>query len=368
MNLLVLAVPLLAIWALLCRRRRAAVWVLAVLAFVDLVAVAGPRHPRVRNAAVRPSRERFARGRLQGVGYVARLGQKQIPPPRLIIAQGFGHGTYNHTFQHRVHGVSGYNASSLMRFLDVIHLVNRGRFYPKTGLYKDEVALKPLRYESAVVDMLAAPYILTPRRLHQARFDLIKTIEKRGYKEYVYRNKRAVPRVYLAFHTTVATTDAQQQAALAGFDPHRTTIVDDPGWRLDGPQRIGPVRVVSQRPDRWVLEADVPRRAVLVIADSYYPGWQARVDDGDASIKPVNHLFRGIQLAAGHHRVELRFAPQSYRIGKWITLLTLGLLAAVWSRRVWRRAVSGVRRRRPGDRPVASTQGQMGGAACPLSR
>ncbi|PID37984.1 MAG: hypothetical protein CSA65_09395 [Proteobacteria bacterium] len=334
LSLLVMLLPLGAAAAFFAFRhqRRVAGLALAALVFVDLVILAAPRYPLMTNEDDHPSREQYHHGHLRGVAHVATIGRDQRPPPRLLIAPGFGHGSYNTTFLERVHGVSGYNASSLLRFLDLMHLINKGRFYPRSGLYKDEVSLKPERLWSPLVDMLAAPYVLTPNRPKAPHLKLIATFQAGHKTERLYHNTRAVPRVYLAYHTKVATSLAERQEALISLDPQQTALVESPMLKLDGPKHIEAARIVSQEPDRWLLEAAPTQHALLVIADSYYPGWRATVDGVDATIVPTNQIFRGIELSPGAHRIELRFEPASYRVGRSISLTTLVvlLLALGW--------------------------------------
>lgn len=336
LTLLALLLPIAAVVTLLWRNRRPAALALAAIAFIDLVVLAAPRYPLMTDENDKPSRERYRQGRLAGVAHVAALGRHRRRAPRLLIAPGFGHGSYNETFLQHVPGVSGYNASSQLRFLDVMHLIAKGRLYPRSGLYKDEVSLKPARLWTPLVDMLAAPYVLTPKLVEIPHFELIASFQGGEATEHLYVNKRAVPRAYLAYQTRVAETLAQREGALLRFDPHKSVIVERQALKLDGPRRIDPVRVVSQSPDRWLLAATPTRRALLVIADSYYPGWHATVDGVTAPIVVVNHIFRGIALDPGPHRIELRFMPAGYRIGRWISLVTLVLLLLALGWRLWR--------------------------------
>jgi uncharacterized membrane protein YfhO len=50
---------------------------------------------------------------------------------------------------------------------------------------------------------------------------------------------------------------------------------------------------------------------VLVLHDTYYPGWIAEVDGRSVPILRADVLFRGVELDAGRHRVVFRFAPLS---------------------------------------------------------
>ena len=61
--------------------------------------------------------------------------------------------------------------------------------------------------------------------------------------------------------------------------------------------------------EEQTLELDAPASGLLVVNESWFPGWTARVDGRPAPILRVNSLVRGVPLAAGRHRVSLNFAP-----------------------------------------------------------
>jgi uncharacterized membrane protein YfhO len=69
---------------------------------------------------------------------------------------------------------------------------------------------------------------------------------------------------------------------------------------------------------------------VLVLTDTWYPGWKAKVDGREVPVEQVNYVLRGVPIGAGTHVVEFTYEPLSWRIG-WITsvLALLGLAAAL---------------------------------------
>ena len=79
-------------------------------------------------------------------------------------------------------------------------------------------------------------------------------------------------------------------------------------------------------PDRLVLEADLAADGVVVVADTYYPGWKAYVDGAPVEISPADVLFRAVSVPAGKHTIEFRYQPASFRIG--VVLFVLGALTA----------------------------------------
>jgi hypothetical protein len=67
------------------------------------------------------------------------------------------------------------------------------------------------------------------------------------------------------------------------------------------------------------------RRAVVLLKESYDPGWTATVDG--RAVKPVMMApsLVGVEVGPGHHSVELRYAPY----GAYPALFAIGILTAL---------------------------------------
>ena len=74
----------------------------------------------------------------------------------------------------------------------------------------------------------------------------------------------------------------------------------------------GVASIKSSRPGRIEVVVTSTNGGVLVLHDTYYPGWLAEVDGRPASIQRAFVLFRGVEVPAGTHRVTFRFAPFSF--------------------------------------------------------
>lgn len=85
------------------------------------------------------------------------------------------------------------------------------------------------------------------------------------------------------------------------------------------------VATVVDQDELLRAEVQLDAAGVLVVADTWYPGWEATVDGQPAPVLRVDHDFRGLRLEPGDHRVELRYRP-FWRWTLWLTL-GLGLLA-----------------------------------------
>ena len=153
----------------------------------------------------------------------------------------------------------------------------------------------------------------------------------RGKDAVIYRNERALPRLFLVGRQQVIPDAETQLRAVTHprFDGRRVAVTERrlPGLAegAGGTAPVGSARFEAYEPDRVVARSRADRRSLLVLSDVHYPGWKVRVDGRDAPIERVDYLLRGVMVPAGTHRVEFRYEPASWRAG-WI-ISVLGLLA-----------------------------------------
>jgi uncharacterized membrane protein YfhO len=76
-----------------------------------------------------------------------------------------------------------------------------------------------------------------------------------------------------------------------------------------------------------IVEADLPRPAILLITDAFSNGWRAKPLEGSAQrayqVLPANYVLQAVPLSAGHHRIQLEYLPSAYQKGKWISLVSI---------------------------------------------
>jgi len=71
------------------------------------------------------------------------------------------------------------------------------------------------------------------------------------------------------------------------------------------------------RPDSGTMRinADLRCRGLLVVSETFYPGWEATVDGKPQPIYEVFGALRGVVLDSGSHRVEMRYRPGIVALG-----------------------------------------------------
>lgn len=83
------------------------------------------------------------------------------------------------------------------------------------------------------------------------------------------------------------------------------------------------------------VEAACP--GLLVLPDTYFPGWKATVNGEERTIHPTNGAFRGVVVPEGRSQVEFRYEPRAFPLGIGIALAGLGGFAVIWAGSAWRR-------------------------------
>ncbi len=78
------------------------------------------------------------------------------------------------------------------------------------------------------------------------------------------------------------------------------------------------------------METQSPVDGLLIVSEICYPGWKATLDGKPVTLLCADGILRAIPVPAGSHTVELRFAPNSFRLGMGLSVLALVGLVAIW--------------------------------------
>jgi hypothetical protein len=134
----------------------------------------------------------------------------------------------------------------------------------------------------------------------------------------------ALPRARLV---TSARVSAQPAVDLETLDVDATALVEEPVALEAGPP--GAARIERDLPGALTISVAAPTRQLLVLSESFHPGWRAIVDGEPARALRANGDFIGVVVGAGAQRVELRFAPRSFIVGRWISLAAIAFVLGV---------------------------------------
>lgn len=77
----------------------------------------------------------------------------------------------------------------------------------------------------------------------------------------------------------------------------------------------------------FVVTADAP--GWLMVSQTWYPGWVAKVDGKRTALLHANYLFVGVEVPSGQHTVELVYQPNSFVFGVLLSIL-VGIILLAW--------------------------------------
>jgi hypothetical protein len=157
-----------------------------------------------------------------------------------------------------------------------------------------------------------------------------------GADARIFENPAALPRAFVARRARCI----DDRAALAllrsrTIDLASEVLLAECGTPLAGgaPASRTQARIEVDDAERVVVAASTDAPAWLVLTDTWFPGWTARLDGAEVPIARADHAFRAVALPAGSHRVEFTFRPRGLVTGGAITLVALGVVLALLVRR-----------------------------------
>jgi hypothetical protein len=180
---------------------------------------------------------------------------------------------------------------------------------------------------SRAVDVFGVSYVLAPGR--PVGMGTAGPVPFVGQGGPVVRNPDALPRAYVAYGWQRVGDLPTAVAAIAALDAKRIRdfpLVEDLPSR-PSPGDATPARIVTDTASEVSVRVRARRPGLLVLHDTYFPGWRAYVDRDETRIHPANGAFRAVRVPAGEHTVRFAYEPTSVRVG--LLLSGLGVLLAL---------------------------------------
>jgi len=194
-----------------------------------------------------------------------------------------------------------------------------------------------IRY--AAVTMLESPpaefegWQLVQRGTMPAEFALRgREVQQLPYAIYAVADP--MPRAFVLGTTRKLDARTAVEVQIKQLNPRHEVLVEQDVLPRGPRQPLRAAEILEDRDHRVRIKAELTAPGYLVLSDTYYPGWTARVDGEAQPIVPVNVGFRGVALEPGQHEVVFEFWPPGFTIGAAVSLLTLFWMGQLtWKRR-----------------------------------
>jgi len=128
----------------------------------------------------------------------------------------------------------------------------------------------------------------------------------------------------------VVASSSEAAFELASKLPATTAVLEEPlGHEIQG----GRARIIKEADDEVEVVVESEGDALLVVAQTFFPGWEATVDGVTAPCLRADYAFTGVPVPKGAKTVHLRYRPTSFRVGLALSALGASLLLVLVRRR-----------------------------------
>jgi hypothetical protein len=153
----------------------------------------------------------------------------------------------------------------------------------------------------------------------------------------IYLNRHAFPRAFVVYKAEIVPgmDEAIDRMKEEEFDPSQVAVIeaDRPPPELVALEEEkattgSSVEITEYGDNRVKLTVETESAGLLVLSDTYYPGWKAYVDGKRTPIYATDLAFRSVYLEPGEHEVKFVYSPRSFKMGVLISGLSLLALGA----------------------------------------
>lgn len=144
----------------------------------------------------------------------------------------------------------------------------------------------------------------------------------------IYKNTASGGRKIPVVNKSVYSPLDQCSQVLGTIDPFSQVVVNDKDLVLSGTNTNSTARINTMTGNTITIDTNSEEESsMVVLSDTYFPGWHATIDGKPAEIHRVNCSMRGVLVSAGKHTIKMVYLPLSFQLGFGISIATIaGLL------------------------------------------
>ena len=225
-------------------------------------------------------------------------------------------------------------------------VTGKDQLFPKSyrefcGLIEPQPNLSHVVFDetqSRFFDLLNVRYVLT-HSANQPPEGCKLLLSEEGVS--LYENKAATPRAFFANREIQAASheDALKLLRDPSFDPRSSAVIEassepnsaqppvvptDSNTRADSQAKI-----VEDKSNLVVVATESEDGGLLVLADNYYQGWSAMIDEQPVELLRANYTMRAVRVPPGRHVVYFEFDPPVLRLSTYASLASAGLVGII---------------------------------------
>ncbi|MBK9108422.1 MAG: hypothetical protein IPM92_08620 [Saprospiraceae bacterium] len=216
------------------------------------------------------------------------------------------------SFHHK--HVGGYHPAKLQRYQDIIdHHLDR-------EIQQLTSQLQTAQSDSAVIQAMANLKVMN--MLNTKYFIL-----GQPGKEISFPNPNANGPVWFVNDLKLVKTPDEEIQAVSAIDPKQTAVVHEEFKEKLTNHRADPSATISLNsysPNKLVYKSSSPTDQLAVFSEVWYGpdlGWNLFIDGKETTLLRANYILRAAMIPSGNHEIVLEFKPQSFMLGKTLSMI-----------------------------------------------
>jgi hypothetical protein len=208
----------------------------------------------------------------------------------------------NFSIMYKLQTLDGYDPLYLQRYGEL--MAASARNIPDIGTpFGFNRIITPQDPLSRTTDLLGVKYVLSLGEMKDTKLTQVFTD---GFVR-VYENTMAMPRAF--FVNTTLLVDSRQQAIDALFNLdyplNKRAVVENVSNKklFKSNWDLGEVQILDYQDNKIMIKTRNPGEGFLVLTDSFYPTWHAKIDGKETPIYLTDYNFRGIITPRGEHTI-----------------------------------------------------------------
>lgn len=215
--------------------------------------------------------------------------------------------------------------------LNLLWSVDQAQVY--AGLYPSNYSAYWKEIDNHLLELANVSYVLSAQSPLENldSYQLTQTIQKSEYPEtmYLFEHTSVPPRYRFIDHIVEAKDEQAARALIQepGFQASTSAVVVDQSLTtLSNGEVFDQPKVVNQSQTQTLLEIGSNHPQWLLIADSYYPGWEFRFNNQPIEAYRANLNQYLVELPPHEGQLSMKYQPNNWLLAQLVSLV--GVLLA----------------------------------------
>ncbi len=204
--------------------------------------------------------------------------------------------------------------------------------------------LESNKYNPDYYDLFGIKYLVAIKRNAEGKYDpngnyINPGIPEEGLEKVfsegklvILENKTVMPRTILYDKFYVEPDAVKAQEKMIRDLNFRDEIVINHLPDLDQ-HKLHPddnADIINYLPNEVTIHTTTVNPTILMLTDTYYPGWKVYLDNLESKILIANGIYRAVEIPEGEHKVVFSYKPNSFKYGAFVTLISLLFLILIY--------------------------------------